>query len=127
MSESKNVKGWRIANEQAKNHAEQVCGCWSIRGDEFCEVYELDYEQAKDYECEQCSKDAERHYIYQELPRIENRVGKLTEEQEEVLFAKCEQECAEEEGYHFWDNLREQLGEKMNEKEHRELERNNYE
>ncbi|MCM1323202.1 MAG: hypothetical protein NC218_03365 [Acetobacter sp.] len=100
------------AETQFECHNNQVSGCWSISGDAFCEKYKLDngsagYAQLMD------NTDSVEQLYSENIARAEALVGTLTEEQQNKLHDKAEEEVCEEQGAAYWKNLMEQINEEI--------------
>jgi hypothetical protein len=102
----------KIALEQYRNHAAQVSGAWSINGREFCEQYGLDYEAARTASHEGFVEDLD--YEYRDtLADMQRKIGELSSEQREKLYAYIEDSSYEyEEGAYFWDAILQEIKEK---------------
>lgn len=98
-------EAYKTARHQYRNHQDMVSGAWGISGREFCEQYDLNYEQARDYEIGQLDKDFDDCYII-EKRRIVKQVGELTPAQEDHLMEQLERSFDwEEEQAYFWYDL----------------------
>lgn len=105
-------EAYKQAKHQRDCHADMVSGCWRIRGEDFCEQYKLDYDDAQAYEDETLNEEYIDLY-HEERAQLEKQIGELTEQQLEFLEARCLEEVDwDNEGYNFWHNLLEQLEDK---------------
>ncbi len=112
---SKNLKNLKqaleIATVQRENHAHQVSGCWSISGKEFCEEYDLDYDQATEAQDED-NRDNLYDLVYDRKRQYADITGTIDmpEEVEDKIWQKAEDDFYfEVEAYGFWNDIVEQI------------------
>ncbi len=100
-----------IALEQRSNHANQVSGCWSINGKEFCEKYELDYDEATEAQ-DEANRDSLYDLVYDRKRQYADITGTIDMpvEVEDKIWQKAEDDFYfETEAYAFWNNVVEQI------------------
>lgn len=105
------IKAYKTAQHQCTCHDEGVSGCWSIDGEEFCERYNLDYDELRQYE-DECTRNDFADYIVDEQAKIRRKIGELTDEQTMMLEERLGAEWDfEEEGSYFWWYAKQRLAE----------------
>lgn len=105
----------RKAEKQRDCHNEQVSGCWSIDGSEFCKMYNLSEDEACEAQ-EEVNGNDELLAINEARAKAINLVGELTQQQEDELEKRVQDSLyPEEQGAPFWDNLVKQIERKLEE------------